>query len=66
MQNYGQGNSGLVSLIIKGILALVAIVILIQVFKTIIAVVISALILGAIVIGILALLKYLGRDSRRY
>lgn len=61
MQNFGR--SGTASLIVKGILLLVGIVILVAIAKAIVSIVVSILTLAVIVIGIWLLLKFLSRNN---
>jgi hypothetical protein len=63
MQNFGRGNSGTASLVVKGILLLVGIIILVAIAKTIVTIVVSILTLAVIVIGIWLLLKFLSRNN---
>ncbi len=64
MQKYGSNGMG--SLIVKGVLLLVGIVILIAVAKTIISIVVTILVLAALAFGLVALLRYLGKRNRNY
>ncbi|MDB5079954.1 MAG: hypothetical protein JWP00_1878 [Chloroflexi bacterium] len=66
MRNYSSGGSGLTSLILKGVVLLVALFILAAVAKTVIAVAVSVMTLVAIGIGIWLLLKFLGTNRTRY
>lgn len=65
MRNYGSTN--FTSLILRGILLLIGIIVLIAVAKTVIAVTVSILTLVAIVLGIWLLIKFLSsRNRNRY
>ncbi len=66
MRNYGRGGSGMTSLVLKGVVLLVALFILAAVAKTVIAVAVSVMTLVAIGIGIWLLLKFLGTNRTRY
>ncbi len=66
MQNYGSGRTGMGSLLVKGILLLIGIVVLIAVAKTIVSIVVTIITLAAIGIGIWLLIKFLSRSNNRY
>ena len=62
MRNYGSLSLG--SLIIKGLIALVLILVLVQVFKAVFAIVAALLTISIIGLGIYMLMNLLGR--KRY
>lgn len=59
-------NSSLISMLVKGALILIGIIIVISLFQKIIAVVASLLFLAFIVVAVLAALRYFGRSRNRY
>ena len=64
MRNYGRGRSGMTSLVLKGVVLVIALIILAAVAKTVISVAVTILTFVAIGIGIWLLLKFLSNNTR--
>jgi hypothetical protein len=64
MRNYRRGGSGMTSLVLKGVVLIIALIILAAVAKTVISVAVTILTFVAIGIGIWLLLKFLSNNNR--
>ncbi len=63
MRKYSSGNG---SLLVKGVVLLLGLIVVVFLVKTIVAIVGAILILAALTFGLMALFRYLGRNKNRY